>query len=309
MPLTHRQVEVFRAVMHCGQVTRAAQWLHTSQPTLSRELARLEQVLGYALFERIRGRLHPTSRALALMETVQASYAGLERVAERARALAQEPHGRLQLACLPALAQSLLPQAVAAWLQTQSEAALAIEPLESPALESALGAQRYDLGLGELMAPQGCAGEVLFHANEVCVLPLGHRLASLPCVQPSDLADERFVSLGAGDPYRIRIDQMFEQAAVRRQLQVEAGSAAAVCALVGAGAGVALVNPLTALTLRKTGVSGGLVLRPLTVDIAFQVTLSWPLGRPAHPLRDGLVQHLRHVARSLEQELMSGLAG
>ena len=308
MPLTHRQVEVFRAVMHCGQVTRAAQWLHTSQPTLSRELARLEQVLGYALFERTRGRLHPTHRALALMETVQASYTGLERVAERARALARDPHGRLQLACLPALAQSLLPQAVSPWVQGQADASLTIEPLESPALEAALGAQRFDLGLGELVAPQGCQGEVLFSASEVCVLPLGHRLAGSRCIQPADLADERFVSLAAGDPYRIRIDQMFEQAGVRRQLQLEVGSAAAVCALVGAGAGVALVNPLTALTLRRTGAAGGLVLRPVTADIAFRVTLSWPLGRTVHPQRDALVQHLHQAAIDLYHELQGVLA-
>ena len=46
-----------RAVMTAGSVTGAAALLHTSQPTLSRDLARLEQLLGYALFERERGRL------------------------------------------------------------------------------------------------------------------------------------------------------------------------------------------------------------------------------------------------------------
>ena len=41
--LTHRHVEVFRALMLAGSVTRAAELLHTSQPTVSRELARLER--------------------------------------------------------------------------------------------------------------------------------------------------------------------------------------------------------------------------------------------------------------------------
>lgn len=56
MKLTHRHVEVFRAVMASGHVTRAAEMLHTSQPTVSRELARLEQVLGLPLFDRVRDR-------------------------------------------------------------------------------------------------------------------------------------------------------------------------------------------------------------------------------------------------------------
>ena len=52
MRLSHRQIEVFRTVMNTSHVTRAAELLHTSQPTVSRELARLEQVLGFDLFDR-----------------------------------------------------------------------------------------------------------------------------------------------------------------------------------------------------------------------------------------------------------------
>ena len=52
-----RQIEIFHAVMTTGNLTEAAQMLHTSQPTVSRELARFEKVLGLKLFERTRGRL------------------------------------------------------------------------------------------------------------------------------------------------------------------------------------------------------------------------------------------------------------
>lgn len=61
--LTHRHIEVFRAVMIAGSVTRAAELLGSSQPTVSRELARMEQGIGFALFERVHGRLRPTMPA------------------------------------------------------------------------------------------------------------------------------------------------------------------------------------------------------------------------------------------------------
>ena len=86
--ITHRHIEVFRAVMTAGSATGAADLLHSSQPTVSRELARLESLLGYALFERVQGRLRPNARALALWDEVQRSWQGLERVVERAVALA-----------------------------------------------------------------------------------------------------------------------------------------------------------------------------------------------------------------------------
>ncbi|MBC7209127.1 MAG: LysR family transcriptional regulator, partial [Pseudomonas sp.] len=64
MKLTIRHIEVFRAIMAAGSVTGAARLLFTSQPTVSRELARMEQVTGLNLFEREGGRLTPTAQAL-----------------------------------------------------------------------------------------------------------------------------------------------------------------------------------------------------------------------------------------------------
>lgn len=55
-----RHIEIFHAVMTTGNLTEAARMLHTSQPTVSRELARFEKVLGLTLFSRTRGRLQPT---------------------------------------------------------------------------------------------------------------------------------------------------------------------------------------------------------------------------------------------------------
>lgn len=68
-----RHIEIFHAIMTAGNLTEAARMLNTSQPTVSRELARFEQVLGLKLFERSRGRLHPTVQGLRLFEEVQRS--------------------------------------------------------------------------------------------------------------------------------------------------------------------------------------------------------------------------------------------
>jgi DNA-binding transcriptional LysR family regulator len=52
-----RHIEVFHAVYSCGSVTRAAEVLRVSQPSVSKVLAHAEQQLGYALFDRVRGKL------------------------------------------------------------------------------------------------------------------------------------------------------------------------------------------------------------------------------------------------------------
>lgn len=281
MSIAHRHIEVFRAVMTAGSVTGAAQLLHTSQPTLSRDLARLEQLLGYALFERQGGRLKATARARSLFEEVERSFQGLARVVERARALGREDDSELSILSLPALSHALLPQAVAALLSRHPAVQVSITPAEPPLLDAWMSEQRFDLGLAEQSAPlPGVQVLPLLALDEVAVLPADHPLAAKARLQLSDFADQPFISLAADDPYRREIDMRFQAAGVRRQQRVQTHSAVAVCALVHAGLGLAIVNPLTA----RACAGPGLAVRPLAVSIPYRVAALVPLHRPAQPL-------------------------
>jgi DNA-binding transcriptional LysR family regulator len=253
---------------------------------MSRELARLEYLLGFALFDRVRGRLRPTARALALMEEVERSFVGLEQISARAQELRTQTTGRLRLACLPALAHALVPLALVRLQKAHPDIGVSVVPLESPWLEQALSEQRFDLGLSETTeAPAGVVLRALLKVNEVAVLPAGHRLCKKNMLRPTDFANEPFVSLAAGDPYRRAIDAMFMEAGVQRMTPFETASAAAVCAMVQQGLGLAIVNPLTAAAMAGPQ----LVVRPLSVAIPFSVSLLLPQVATPHPLRDMLV--------------------
>ena len=299
--ITHRHIEVFRAVMTAGSATGAADLLHSSQPTVSRELARLESLLGYALFERLQGRLRPNARALALWDEVQRSWLGLERVVDRAVALGRPDAVQLSVLCLPALAHALLPGAAARLMQASPQARLSVTPQEPPLLDEWMSAQRFDLGLCEqASAPPGTRAEVLLTLDEVAVLPAGHALARKTMLEVADFAEEKFVSLSADDPYRRLIDARFADAGIARTLRVETHSAAAVCAMVEHGLGIAIVNPVTALA----ATSERLVLRRLAFSIPFSVTALLPMYRPPLPEVAPMLQALRaetaHIAKQLQ---------
>lgn len=83
--LSWRHLEIFRAVMTTPNLTEAALLLNTSQPTISRELARLEHLLQFKLFDCIKGRLRPTAQGLRFFEEVERSYYGLERIKNSAQ--------------------------------------------------------------------------------------------------------------------------------------------------------------------------------------------------------------------------------
>jgi DNA-binding transcriptional LysR family regulator len=297
MPVSSRHIEVFQAVMRSGSVTAAAGALHTSQPTVSRELARLEQLLGFALFDRGGGRLRPTARALILFEEVQRAFVGLEQILARADRLARLGEGQLSIACLPALSHALLPGACRRFLSRHDGVGISITPLESPQLEEALTAQRYDLGLIEdALAPAATEARLLFSGEEVCVLPSGHPLCARPLLEPADFADQRFISLAPGDRYRRQVDEVFRAAQVERRMVLETQSAVSVCTLVQQGLGLAVINPLTAHSFAGQG----LEVRRFAARIPFQVGLVLPEYRPSSPLADLFAQALGEEADAFD---------
>lgn len=301
LSLHHRQIQIFRTIMLHGNLSRAAQLSQTSQPTLSRELARLEQVLGYSLFDRVRGRLRPTLRAMALMQEVERSFVGLEQIAARAQELQYLVSGRLRVACVPALAQALLPSALKLFASQAPHTQVSVCPQESPWLEQAMAQQSFDLALSEVQqAPIGVQLKPLFKVNEMVVLPKHHFLSRQSIIEPKDFANQSFVSLAPQDPYRILIDQMFQNHQVERLMNYETDSAAAVCAMVKQGLGLAIVNPLTALELT----SPELVMKPLSVDITYQINLLIPDLLTPHPLLNGLVQSLEQASSVLIKKIL-----
>ncbi|EGY5152517.1 LysR family transcriptional regulator [Salmonella enterica] len=293
-----RHIEIFHAVMTAGNLTEAARLLHTSQPTVSRELARFEKVLGLTLFERTRGRLHPTVQGLRLFEEVQRSWYGLDRIVSAAESLREFRQGELSIACLPVFSQSFLPPLLPPFLARYPDVSLNIVPQESPLLEEWLSAQRHDLGLTEtLHAPAGTTRTELLTLNEVCVLPCDHPLAAKTVLTPDDFQGENFISLSRLDSYRQLLDTLFAEHQVKRRMVVETHSAASVCAMVRAGAGVSIVNPLTALDYAASGVT----VRRFSIDVPFTVSLIRPLHRPASALVDVFSKHLQtHLSRLVE---------
>jgi DNA-binding transcriptional LysR family regulator len=265
-----RHIEIFHAVMTTGNLTEAARMLHTSQPTVSRELARFEKVLGLTLFSRTRGRLQPTVQGLRLFEEVQRSWYGLDRIVSAAESLREFRQGELSIACLPVFSQSLLPLLLAPFLARYPEVSLQIVPQESPLLEEWLSAQRHDLGLTEtLHTPAGTERTPLLTLNEVCVLPQGHPLAAKPALTPADFHGENYISLSRTDSYRQLLDALFVEHQVKRRMVVETHSAASICAMVRAGVGISVVNPLTALDYAGNGV----VVRRFSVEVP--LPLAW----------------------------------
>ena len=300
-----RHIEIFHAIMTAGNLTEAARLLHTSQPTVSRELARFEQVLGLKLFERSRGRLHPTVQGLRLFEEVQRSWYGLDRIVSAAESLREFRQGELSIVCLPVFSQSFLPPLLQPFLTRYPQVNIQIVPQESPLLEEWLSAQRHDLGITEtLHTPAGTERMPLLTLNEVCVLPQDHPLAEKAVLTPADFQGENYISLSRTDSYRQLLDTLFNEQQVKRRMVVETHSAASICAMVRAGVGISVVNPLTALDYANSGVA----IRRFSIDVPFTVSLVRPIHRPPSALVEACMAHLQQSLSQITTPLEAVLS-
>jgi DNA-binding transcriptional LysR family regulator len=278
-PSAH-QLECFSAVMRLGTATAAANVLNTSQPSVTRALKQLEDATRLLLFERREGRLHPTAEARELMAQVEASFAGLERIGHAAEMILRRRRGMVRIGCLPAFAQGFIARATASFLREEPDRHVSLVPLTVRDLMRALRDQELDLGIVafEVAASDELAAERFTDMNEIALLPPGHRLTGRGAISLADLDGEAMVAIAETDPYRRRMEAIMVAAGARPRHVVETATSHGVGSMVGAGLGVGIMNPITALDFLGSGVT---MLR-LKDRLPFHTTLVTPrrLERP-----------------------------
>lgn len=272
-----RQIEAFRAVIEHKTVTRAAQMLHVSQPAVSRLIADLEYHVGFALFKRVKGRLVPTPEARALYEDVERAFVGLNKITETAREIREFRTGRLFISCMPALALSMLPGMVHDFSSRYPGITISLQAHSSQRVLEWVGTQQCDLGfIGmHIEDPAVTISPLATGYLRLMMLP-SHPLAMKQVVDIQDLEDQPFVSLGQLQDVRPIIDQAFHSAGVKRRMRIETQLSSVACELVKAGAGVSLIDPVTASFYSKQG----LVSKPFLPAIDFHYSAVLPAYRP-----------------------------
>ena len=150
-----RHLEIFYTVMTCGSLSRAAESLNISQPAASKALKNAELKLGFKLFQRVRGKLLPSSEALTLFEKAQSIYQDLDNLRLLADNLARDPRAKITLGCLPSLGLSLVPELVTDFYQQNSNLVMTLTTEHTETLVKKLDLREIDLALTLQPVQQG----------------------------------------------------------------------------------------------------------------------------------------------------------
>lgn len=250
--ITLRHLEAFRAIMVRKTVTGAADKLGVSQPVVTNLLAELEKRIGIELFQRIKGKLIATPEASFLLEDVHQALLRIERIANAADNMQALHLPHLDIAAAPAIALSLLPQTIYEFNKVYSDTHIAMHMHSSQTVMEMTQKERCDLGFVMLpMYTKHHHAELLLTAKMVCVIPSQHRLSTKSVIVPSDLENENFISHPALLDIRTQIDSIFLSHKVRRKLHIETQISLAMIKLVEVGAGISIIDPLTACAYKS----------------------------------------------------------
>lgn len=245
-PNRQRQLRAFCLAAQTGSISRAAERLFLSQPSVSLLIKGLEEDLGVALFERRGPRIELTGAGRILLDTALPLVEGLEHLPELfAEQLGQARSGVLDIAAGESTILYLLADFVKAFTERYPQVITHLHNVTGRDGMQLLRNGEIDFAIGSMLEVPGDVSFVpIFTYDPVLITPLDHPLAvreevTLEDISPCGLIlPPRHLST-----WRI-VDLVFQQHGLSYQVCLEAGGWEVVKKFVELGLGVSIVTSI-----------------------------------------------------------------
>lgn len=262
-------LRVFKAVVECGGVTKAAARVHRVQSNLTARIKHLEEDLGRQLFDR-------AGRRMVLTPEGRRLYASADRLLTLAdevrREMAEDAiSGVVRIGSMESTAATRLPALLAEFHARHRGAQLELSTGTARALTDRLIAGDIDLAFaaGDV-AHEALEAVPVFSEELVLVLP--------PGTGKMDMAAASMVSFTTGCAYRRVAEGWFREQGGQVRRVVELASYHAILACVAAGVGCAIVpRSLLAIYPQRD------LLRTQPLPKSYAVQPTWMVTRKPSP--------------------------
>jgi LysR family transcriptional regulator, hca operon transcriptional activator len=267
-----RHLRYFIAVAEAGSLTVAArQKLHTTQPSLSRQIRDLEDEVGAQLLTRSARGIELTPAGRAFLDHARSVLSQVETAAEAARRVAHPAKPCFALGFLTGHELTWMPEALRILRDELPNIDVMISSQYSPQLADALLKGKVDAAfLRRERGVPDLAFHLLVKEPLVVVLPRDHRLARLKALSPRDLVGETFVSVSDTAPaLRVVIDDYLKRSGINITPDHEVDHLAMAMSLIASTRGVALLPVYAENFLPMSVTSRRLQGDAPTIDLVF----------------------------------------
>jgi LysR family transcriptional regulator, hca operon transcriptional activator len=267
-----RHLRYFVAVAETGSLTVAAeQRLHTSQPSLSRQIRDLELEIGAQLLTRRARGIELTPAGRTFLDHARLVLSQVTAASEAARRVAHPSKPCFTVGFLTGHELKWMPEALRILRDELPNIDVMVSSQTSPLLAEGLSKGKIDAaflrrerGMPEL------AYRVLVKELLMVVLPSNHRLAALKAISPKDLVGETFVAVSNTAPVlRVVIDKFLKRSGIDITPAHEADHIAMGMSLIASTGGVGVLPAYAQDFLPSSVTSRPLKGEAPTVDLVF----------------------------------------
>lgn len=282
---TLRQMQYLVAIAETGKFGEAAKAVNVSQPSLSAQVAEMEDALGVILVERSRQGAMLTRAGEEFVRRARNILRDVEDLKAVARFGRTELSGRLRLGILPTVGPYLLPHAVRDLHARFPALRLSVREERTIDLDEHLQAGDFDTIISTPEDHQNIGHEPLFTENlYICAPPEDPLSEGNGPVSLKELKGRSLLTLGQGHRLNMIIQQIADASGAEVSSEYEGTSLDAIRLMAEMGAGVAILPSL--YTLSEARRDRTLNARPIAGDLARRpVSLIW---RDTSPLSDSL---------------------
>jgi LysR family hca operon transcriptional activator len=265
-----RHLRYFVAVAEEGSLTLAAEKrLHTSQPSLSRQMRDLEYEVGVQLMMRSAHGIELTAAGRAFLDHARLALTQAEAATEAARRAAQPAKPTFAIGFLTGHEVHWLPRATSILRDDLPNIEIRVSSDHSMTLADDLQRGRFDVAFLRREHRPDLEYKLVAKEPLVVILPSDHPLAKHEAIDPHDLAGEIYIGI-SNVPHVLRtvIDDYLKRSGIEIAPHLEIDNYAMAISLVASTRGVALLPASAENFLPWSVVSRPLKGEAPTIDLA-----------------------------------------
>jgi DNA-binding transcriptional LysR family regulator len=237
-----RQLRVFEAAASHRSFSKAAKFLHLTQPGVSMHIKELETNAGLALFERLGKKLYVTEAGQELLTRAREILRALKDAEDAFDGMKGLRRGRINLAVV-STAKYFVPQLLARFGKDFPELEIRLAVNNRNSVIEQLVANEVDLAImGRSPQALETVAEPFAQNPHVIIAAPGHPLAGQRRIPIERVAKEIFIVREPGSGTRLAMQQFFEDSQLTCKVAMEMASNETIKQAVMAGMGVSFIS-------------------------------------------------------------------
>ena len=290
--MRYRHIEVFYSVFIHGSVTKAAQDLNVTQPSISKILSQSESDLGIKLFERLNKKMIPTQEAKILFPYAQKVHNNLSNFKKVSSNLVEKPQGDLNIAATHALGIDYLPEAISKFSALNSKATFETVTLHYDEIIKQVLELKVDVGIVYDPVPNNdLINQPIINGKFVVIAPQSF-FPNKTVVNINDIKTQPFIKItdkvGPRGPLGSKLEEYLLKNSLNLNPTFNTETYQVALALVSKGMGITITDKISAESSSHPNIK----ILDLKPDLEFSLEIVFSKSNPLSLINKSFISFL-----------------